>query len=59
MDEFLTVEELATKFKVSDQTIYNLIKKGEIKVTRIGDSLRISSEEYLRLIGKDGNAKDK
>jgi excisionase family DNA binding protein len=58
MDEFYTVKELASKLKVSDQQIYDLIKEGKITPTYVGEAIRISSEEYLRFIGKNGNSKD-
>lgn len=58
MDEFYTVKELATKLKVSDQQIYDLIKEGKIKPVYVGEAIRISNEEYLRLIGKNGDNKE-
>jgi len=57
MDEFYTVKELASKLKVSDQQIYNLIKEGKISPIYVGEAIRISNEEYLRFIGQNGKGK--
>ncbi len=39
---FLTVSEAAEMLKTSPKTVYNLIKSGSLKVTKLGRSLRIS-----------------
>lgn len=41
MDEFLTVEEFCTIYKISEPTVRRMIKKGEIKHIKIGKSIRI------------------
>ena len=43
MDEkFYTVEEVASAFRVSEATIYDLIKSGELPHIRVKKSIRIS-----------------
>lgn len=43
---FLTPREVAEALRVSDMTVYRLIKSGELRALRIGKSFRIS-EEYF------------
>lgn len=44
----LTLSEVAAKQGVHRKTIERAIKRNEIKVTRIGSSVRIQVEEYDR-----------
>lgn len=48
----LTITEVAEKLKVTPQSIYNWIKEGRIKPTRISEKRqRISNEEVNRFLG--------
>ena len=43
---FLTPREVAEALRVSDMTVYRLIKSGELRALRIGKSFRISEEDF-------------
>ena len=43
---FLTPREVAEALRVSDMTVYRLIKSGELRALRIGNSYRISAEDF-------------
>jgi excisionase family DNA binding protein len=49
-DRLLTVNEVAELMRVSNMTIYRLIKAGELNATRVGRSYRLRQrdvDEYL------------
>ena len=52
-EEYLTVEEFATTFRVSKNSVYKWIKKGTVKAVRIGNVIRIPISE-LESITKGG-----
>lgn len=54
----LTVEEAAQLLKVSKYTIYQLIKRGELPVQRIGRQIRIDPDTLTNFLSKDTQAKD-
>ncbi len=43
--EFLTVSEVAQLMRVSNMTVYRLIKAGELRAARIGKSYRIREQD--------------
>jgi excisionase family DNA binding protein len=43
---FLTVSEVADQLRVSDMTVYRLIKGGELRALRIGKSFRITADDF-------------
>lgn len=43
---FLTPREVADALRVSDMTVYRLIKSGELRALRIGKSFRISEDDF-------------
>jgi putative molybdopterin biosynthesis protein len=47
-----TVEEVASILKISEQTVRNLIKRGELKAIRVGGQFRITQEELNRYLQK-------
>lgn len=50
-DRFLTVQEVAEQMRVSNMTVYRLIKAGELAAARVGRSYRLREVEvdsYLR-----------
>ena len=49
--EMLTIKELAEKLRVHERTVRRWIKKGKIRVIKVDRAIRISDEEYNRLIG--------
>ncbi|SFA77772.1 putative molybdopterin biosynthesis protein [Acetitomaculum ruminis DSM 5522] len=51
MDNLYTPQEIADLLKIKKNTVYELIKRGEIKATKIGKQFRISQEnlnDYLK-----------
>ena len=44
-DRLLTVNEVAELMRVSNMTIYRLIKAGEINATRVGRSYRLRQRD--------------
>ena len=47
----LTIKELAEKLRVHERTVRRWIKQGKIRVIKVDRAIRISDEEYNRLIG--------
>lgn len=48
--QLLTVQEVADELRVSDMTVYRIIKRGELTAVRVGNSYRIRRadlDEYL------------
>ncbi len=43
---FLTPHEVAETLRVSDMTVYRLIKSGELRALRVGRSYRISEDDF-------------
>lgn len=52
MKDYLTIDELALKIKVSKQTIYKWVKKKEIKHLRKSNIIRFDPEEVERFLRK-------
>ncbi len=50
LEELLTIEELAAKLKISEGYIYKLMKKGELKATKIGKATRFTQKEVQSFI---------
>jgi putative molybdopterin biosynthesis protein len=44
-DKVYTAEEVARMFQISKYTVYNLIKRGELKAFKIGNKIRIEEIE--------------
>jgi putative molybdopterin biosynthesis protein len=51
-----TPREISKMFNVSIQTVYNLIKAGEIKSIRFGNQIRIPGESLREYIQEGGKA---
>ncbi len=49
-DEFYTVEELADKLKVSEQTIRLWIREGRLEAYKFGRAHRIPGEAFRRFL---------
>lgn len=49
-DEFYTLAELETIFKVTRRTLYNWIKSGELKALKLGNEWRVSKESMENFI---------
>lgn len=47
---FLTVAEVARRFRVSNMTVYRLIKSGQLGAVRVGRGYRIWEEDARRYL---------
>lgn len=45
--ELLTVNEVASMMRVSNMTVYRLIKRGHLKAVRVGRSYRIRRQDLV------------
>ncbi len=51
MEKIYTTQEVADQLKIKKSTVYELIKRGELKAAKVGKQIRISKEqleEYLK-----------
>lgn len=48
MQNYLTVAETATRLKVCPQTVYTLVRKGQLPHVRCGRAIRIPDDAYIR-----------
>lgn len=53
-DEMLSAKDIQRKFNVSRSTAYRVIQSGQLRIVRIGRSVRVSHRELLRLIRTNG-----
>lgn len=53
MNKLLTVNEVAKLFRVSNMTIYRLVKNGNISATRVGYRYRIDKTDVERYLKKN------
>ena len=49
-DRLLTVSEVADLMRVSNMTVYRLIKSGQLKALRVGKNYRIRESEVDRYL---------
>lgn len=47
---FLTVAEVASQLRVSNMTVYRLVKAGELAAVRVGKSYRLREEDVDRYL---------
>lgn len=52
--ELLTIRETAERLSVSRQTIYRLIRLGELRLVTIGKAPRVDARSVARLIEQGG-----
>ena len=50
MGAFLTVAEVAKQLRVSNMTVYRLIKAGEMRALRIGRGYRLKEDDVRRYL---------
>lgn len=50
MKQLLKIEEVAKMFQVSERTVYRWIENDIIRVIKIGQTVRISTDEIERLM---------
>lgn len=51
MDKIYTTQEIADKLKIKKNTVYELIKRGDLAATKVGKQLRISQYQLDRYLG--------
>ncbi len=56
LDEVMTIQEVADYLKVTRQTVYKLLKNGNLKAFKIGRSTRILRSELKRFIHEKMNS---
>ena len=52
MPEFMTVKDVSVQLKVSERTVRNLCKKGELQHYVVGSQIRIDTEEFKNYLIK-------
>ena len=57
IESFYTAEQVAQLLQVSDQAVYNLIKKGKLKAVKVGRAYRFSDVEVKRFLGLEDQLK--
>ena len=50
MNKLYTAQEVAERLKIKKNTVYELIKRGELASSKIGKQLRISEEQLSRYL---------
>ena len=50
LGEFLTVAEVAKQLRVSNMTVYRLIKAGEMRAVRVGRGYRLKEDDVRRYL---------
>ena len=50
MGEFLTVAEVAKQLRVSNMTVYRLIKAGEMRAVRVGRGYRLKEDDVRQYL---------
>jgi putative molybdopterin biosynthesis protein len=53
MDKIYTAQDVASELKIKKTTVYELIKRGELKATKVGKQLRISQKQLNEYLGTD------
>lgn len=52
MDKLYTAQEIADKLQIKKNTVYELIKRGELQSTKIGKQIRISQQDIDNYLSK-------
>lgn len=59
MDKLYTAQEIAEKLKIKKNTVYELIKRGELHSTKIGKQIRISQQDIDTYLGRSSESADR
>lgn len=58
MDDLLTVKEMAQKLKLSSQTLYKMVRQGEIPGVKVGNQWRFDpSQVHAWLLDKNNSGR--
>jgi excisionase family DNA binding protein/YgiT-type zinc finger domain-containing protein len=52
--EIMNVEEVADFFRVSNQTIYNMLRAGKLPAVKVGREWRFSRDKIKAMVSKQG-----
>lgn len=58
-EQTYTPDEIAKLFKISKHTVYELIKRGELRAFKVGNKMRIEQNEIERFKGQDRSTNQK
>lgn len=58
MNDYITPDELAKKWKVSRRLVIELMKTGELGATRVGSLWRTTAEDVKKYEAKGSNQND-
>lgn len=50
MDRFVTVAEVARQLRVSNMTVYRLVRSGQLAAVRVGRGYRLREEDVRRYL---------
>ncbi|HVL65278.1 MAG TPA: helix-turn-helix domain-containing protein [Actinomycetota bacterium] len=50
LGHFVTVAEVARQLRVSNMTVYRLIKSGDLRAVRVGRGYRLKAEDVRRYL---------
>ena len=50
MEDLLTIQQVVTQLKISDETIYRYIRLGKLRAIRVGGLWRIPESELERFL---------
>lgn len=54
-EHYLTVQEVAQKLKIKKTTVYDMIRRGNIKAIKIGKQFRVCADEINHVFGVNNN----
>ena len=50
-ERYLTAKEVADRLKIKKSTVYDMIKKGTLRATKMGKQFRVSEEDVYAVLG--------
>lgn len=50
-ERYLTAQEVADRLKIKKSTVYDMIKKGTLRATKMGKQFRVSEEDVYAVLG--------
>lgn len=54
-EHYLTVQEVAERLKVKKTTVYDMIRRGNIKAIKMGKQFRVCADEINHILGENQN----
>ena len=50
LPEYMTVEEVAARLRVSKMTVYRAVERGDMDAIRVGRSIRVDKRDVFKFI---------